>query len=472
MSVAFPWIYIDLLNNMWIFNLNDNGDLKYKIMYEQEKWTDEKLIDNGVVAYSTYVEDEAIHIVYSNKKNELRYCTMKNKQWLGKLLYNIDDNFIVQEVKIKIFENKMHIFYLMEASGGSDHGILIHCIWNGEQTVLNTIADIILPVNSAEYFKIQLNEKNNLYVIFIADEGDGVALKSCLYVNENWTLEKWLYSVQGEAIDIDVLGNYILNKWKEGDMYFLECVYIDEKGNKESLRIHETENEIIEPMLFENCNKLYSSWIENNMIFYSSFDEKDWSKEKKVKIHENYNAKVYNASFYSEGNLIDGRKIYVISEPEFEIIMYSNFIDVDIENSNKVQDTKLSKEFIRVNKDKERLEKEISFINMQLEKKQGIIREYEENNKNILNKNNNNMFLQLQDSIQKELNRIKNQLKEEKTLSMDLKNELKKKDERNALLQEQVNNLSEENKKLIDVMELEKNKTFINRFLRRKSSDQ
>ncbi|WP_026884073.1 hypothetical protein [Clostridium akagii] len=472
MSIIFPWIYIDLLNNIWILNLNANGDLYYKIMYEEEKWTDERLIDSGVTAYSTYIEDETIHIVYCNIKNELRYCTMKNKKWLGKVLYSIDNNFIVQEIKIKIFESKMHIFYLMKENEGGDHGVLMNCIWNGEDTTLNTIADVILPVNSMEYFKIQLNEINSLFVIFITDEGDGVALKSCNYVNKNWTVAKWLYSVQGEDIDFDVIGNHILNKWKEGNTYFLEGVCIDEKGIKESSRIHESENEIIEPMMFNSDKKLYSSWIENNLIVYSSFTDGKWNKVKKAKIEQSYNIKVYNSYFYSANNLIEGRKIYVTNEPKFEILDYDRLIEKDIDDTNKVDQSRYNDEIIRVNKDNERLEKEIAFINMQLEKKQGIIREYEENNKNILTSKNNSMFLQLQESIQKELDRIKNQLKEEKIISSDLKKQLKENDERNVLLQKQVNILSEENKKLMDDVELERNKTFINRFLRRKSSDQ
>ena len=476
MSVTFPWAYIDLTNNIWVFNLDDNGNLEYKIMYEEEKWTKEKLIDNGVVAYCVYIEDETIHIVYSNIKNELRYCTMKNKQWLGKILYSIDDKFIVEDLKIKIVMNKMHIFYLIRDNEGSDHGILMHCIWNGEEIVLNTIADIIVPVDSRSYFKIQIKKTNNMEIFFITDEGGGVALKSCNYVNEIWTAAKWLYSVKGESIEFDVLGDYkenhILNRWREENMYFLEYVAIDEKGNKSSFKIHEGENEIVTPMLFLKDNKLYSSWIENNEIFYASFNGDHWNKENNAELHENKKVEVYNAIFYLEEYLIQGRKVYVTSEPKFQIIMPSRFVEEDMESCNELEEVKQNDEFIRVIKDKEKLEKEIAFINMQLEKKQGIIREYEENNKSILNKKNNNMFLQLQESIQKELDRIKNQLSEEKELSSNLKDQLKENDERNALLQKQVNILSEENKKLSDDVELEKNQTFIKRLLRRNSSDQ
>lgn len=475
MSVTFPWVYIDLINNIWVFNLAENGNLEYKIMYEEEKWTKEKLIDSGVVAYCTYVEDETIHIVYSNIKNELRYCTMKNKQWLGKLLYSIDDKFIVQDVKIKIVMNKMHIFYLVKVSGGSDHGILMHCIWNGEKTSLNTIADIILPLDSSPYFEIEFGKTKKMSIFFSTDEGGGVALKSCNYVNENWTAAKWLYSVKGEAIEFDVMGDYtknhILNRWREENMYFLEYVAIDEKGNKSSFRIHESENEIIEPMLVVKDNRLYSSWIEGKKIFYSGFDGEHWNKEKKAEIHENNNVNVYNSIFYLEDYLIEGRKVYVTREPKFQILIPSKFIEAETESSNELAEAEKNHEFIRVIKDKEKLEKEIAFINMQLEKKQGIIREYEENNKSILNKKNNNMFLQLQESIQKELDRIKSQLSEEKELSSNLKGQLKENDERNALLQEQVNVLSEENKKLSDDIELEKNQNFIKRLLRRNSSD-
>ncbi|NRU00376.1 hypothetical protein DFR89_005625 [Clostridium beijerinckii] len=78
-------IYVDYTDNIWKFFRNDNRELCYKIMYEEGKWTKENLINNEVLGFAVYVEgDERIHIVYSNIKGELKYCTMKDKHWVGK----------------------------------------------------------------------------------------------------------------------------------------------------------------------------------------------------------------------------------------------------------------------------------------------------------------------------------------------------------------------------------------------------
>ena len=171
-------------------------------MYGDGKWTKESLIDKDVLGFAVYVEeDETIHIVYSNIKGDLKYCTMNDKQWVGKILYKMQiDDFEIQNLKIEIIGDKMHIFYLLIGNDGSDHGVLMHCIWNGKETRISTLQDIILLPNLREYYLINVNENNNIDVFFINDEGDEISLNYCRFENLTWAPAKRLYGIQGDDI--------------------------------------------------------------------------------------------------------------------------------------------------------------------------------------------------------------------------------------------------------------------------------
>jgi ribosomal protein L7Ae-like RNA K-turn-binding protein len=112
MNNTREWVYMDSVKNIWKFELNENSNLVYKVMYDEEKWTKERMVAEDVVKYSIYIEDEIIHIIYINEKNEIKYCIFKNKQWLGKPIYNIDTNSTIVDLKTLIFQGKMMILIM------------------------------------------------------------------------------------------------------------------------------------------------------------------------------------------------------------------------------------------------------------------------------------------------------------------------------------------------------------------------
>lgn len=86
MDNIYSWIYVNNKDKIWKFSLNDNRELEYSIMDSHGRWTEVAIISNDVVDFTVYVEKDNIHIIYSNIKNELIYCTMENNKWVGKLL--------------------------------------------------------------------------------------------------------------------------------------------------------------------------------------------------------------------------------------------------------------------------------------------------------------------------------------------------------------------------------------------------
>ncbi|WP_252249259.1 hypothetical protein [Clostridium sp. VAP23] len=493
MTSVYPWIYVDYTNNIWKFFRNNNKELVYKIMYGDGKWTKESLIDKDVLGFAVYVEeDETIHIVYSNIKGDLKYCTMNDKQWVGKILYKMQiDDFEIQNLKIEIIGDKMHIFYLLIGNDGSDHGVLMHCIWNGKETRISTLQDIILLPNLREYYLINVNENNNIDVFFINDEGDEISLNYCRFENLTWAPAKRLYGIQGDDIGFEVLRDqqeiHILNKSREESMYFLDHVRIDVAGNIQEFRVYESNTELEEPLLFIENNKLYSCWLEQGKIFYSAFNDEKWSSAFYFDRGNELAVRRYNCFIRSDDeSLIKAIGVYGTNELDLCLFVPSWFV-ANMKDSFKYELDKVNEdtpneeqafqnlklELSKTTSEKKNLERKIVSLSMQLRKKQRFMEDYEEQIARILEQKhkleeNYNVFLELQQKIQKDLEDTNQQLVEEREIKTSIENKLKECEEENIVIKQQINIISEENKKLYEELELEKNQSIMERLLRKR----
>ncbi len=514
MSGIYPLIYCDYKNNIWKFSRNGNKELYYRIMYREGKWTKETLIDTEVLGFDVYVGgDGTIHVIYSNTKGELRYCTMKDKQWLGKVIYQLENvEFEIQNLKAEIIGDKMHIFYLLVGKDGSDHGVLKHCAWNGKETITATLQDVILISNLKEYYSVHTNKNNNIYIFFVTDEGDEISLNYCIFENHRWSPVRRLYGIQGENIGFEVLIDqqeiHILNKFREDSIYFLEHVSMDIIGNIKVLRVHESKNELVEPLLFIEDNNLYSCWIEKSKIFYSVFDGEEWSSEVYFDRGNEFTIERYNCFIYlGNESSIPKRKVYGTSGLDLSLFNPQEFI-INMEDSLKheVNQTKeatsqeeeslesLKLKLSRVILEKKKLEKKITDLSMQLQKNQRFMDDYEDQISRILEQKrksdeNCNIFLELQKNIQnelegtrkkflekehitvniqKELEYTKQQLLEERKIKVAMESKLKEYQEENILMKQQWEVINEEKGRLCEELELEKKQSIIERLLRRR----
>jgi hypothetical protein len=495
MSSVYPWIYVDYTNNIWKFFRNDNKELRYKIMYGEGKWTKESLIDKEILGFAVYVEEnETIHIVYSNIKGELKYCTLKDKQWVGKMLYQMkNDEFEIQNLKVEIIRDEMHIFYLLIGNDGSDHGVLMHCIWNGKEARATALHDIILISSLKEHYSINVNKKNNIGVFFTTDEGDEISLNYCSFQNRRWSSVKRLYGIQGEDISFEVLIEqeqiHILNKSREGSIYFLDHVCIDTSGNIQEFKVHESNKELKEPILFIESNKLYSCWLEQGEIFYSVFDAGKWGNSFYIDSGNGAAVRRYNCFICCDGeSSFKGVKVYGTNELDLCLFVPSQFV-VNMKNSFKYEENQakavvpheeealrsLKLELSRVKSEKKNLEKKIVSLSMLLQKKQRFVEEYEDRIARILEQKrkvdeNYSVVLELQQNIQKELEDTNQQLVDERQIKISIENKLKECEEENVIIRQQVKMISEEKNKLYEALEFEKNQSIMERLLRRRTS--
>lgn len=508
MNSVYPWLYLDNRNDTWKFWIDDNGELLYNIMYEQGKWTKENIIDKDVLEFTVYIQDgEKVHIVYSNYNGELKYCTMRNKQWLGRTLYHSENaKFQIQHLKVQIIEKDMHVFYMLISSDGRDHGVLMHCKWNGKETSVSTLQDIILIPDLEEYYMITLRGTDNLDMVFITDEGNEASVYYCNLQKNQWTPLKRLYGIQGENITFQILSDEteinILNRSVEDNVYILDHVSMDINGVIQGFRVYDSSNKLLEPILFVENNILYSCWLEQGGIFYSIFDGEKWGNAVCIEsgneiLSQRYNAYIFN----KKNNSIDAKEVYGNNGVDLQLYIPSDFVkEIDnLSEYNNINEDDLSLpqsgekiknikvELQRTKVLNKNLDKKLSALIMQLQKKQRFMEEYEESISRIAKEKrkveeNYKVYLEVHENNQKELQSIKQKLSEETNYKAEIEKKLKESEEYKEFLEKQVEKFgkekdlleremeqkSQENMKLQEELESEKNQSIMDRLLRRK----
>jgi len=477
MNETSNWIYVDYRKNIWKFSLNDNKKLFYKIMYSEGKWKKESLIDVEVLSFSIYIdENEQIHLVYSNTKGELRYCTIKENEWLGKTIYKIENNnFEINNIKIKMIDNEMNIFYLLVENDGSDHGILMHCRWSGKKIKFSNIQDIIVIPSLKDHYSVHVNNDYQIDLFFITDEGDEVSLNYHSFENYIWSPRKRLYGIQGKDIGFEVLIDkddfHILNKSKENEMYFLDYVFLDSTGQIEETRVCESKKNLEYPMLAIEDDKLICCWIKENKVSFSIYDGEKWGDLIPFNRNNELELELNNAFYYLNEQYIKEKKVYVTKGLDLYMFNPEDFFKTDKtlrnniidkhESFPKIEERKtinnLTFELSKVNAENKNLVNKNNYLNKQLQNTQKTIREYDQKILKISNKKlkAEKKYDELLEKENKEKENSAKRLLEEKTRIEIIEKKLKEIEAEKILLKEKYESLeeelytfSEENKKL------------------------
>lgn len=487
------WIYVDYTNNIWKLSVNGDKELLYTIMYKEGKWTKEKLIDKDVLGFYVYADEEGIHIIYSNINAELKYCTFIGQQWMGKTLFKLDSKEVeIEDLKAIIIGNEIHIFYLVIDKYSDGHGIIMHCRWNGKETKIIKLQDVILESDLSEYYLVYSDETGNIELIFLSDEGNEISLNYCSFKNKRWTPAIRLYGISGDNFVFKMLkdqyGIHILNKCKEDSVYYLDHVFVKKNGNVQKLSVHESVYALAEPILFKKQNKMYSCWLEENKVYFSVFNGILWDGPSCLMEDNEHDLKKYNYCSSIDKDNSNVREVYVIDNLNFDLINPSqlaakskeklivNQIAEKREEINKAEllqkDSnykKLKSELARIKSENNDLEQTIASLNMQLQKKQNMQEEYEEKISQILHykqkaDENYNIFLELQQKMQSDLAELNRRLEEEKSHRDEIEKKYIQSEEERLAIKEQIDTLTEENNRLNKELELEKNQSVKKRF--------
>lgn len=499
MSSFYSWIYVDFENNIWKFSQNINRELCYKIMYGEGKWTKESMIDKDVLDFTIHIEDDGkMHIVYCNSGGQIKYCTLKDKQWIGRTLYLTDgNNYEVSDLKIDIIGNEMHIFYLMTEKNAGGHGSLVHCIWNGKETKSTKLLDISLIHDVKEHYKFCIDSENNIDLLFITEDGTDPTLNYCSYKNRRWTIVKRLYSIQGRDIGFELLNDqqniHIMNKHREGSTYYLDHVRIEVNGNIQKFRVNESRLELSEPILYKTGDKVCACWLEDNKIFHSRFDGENWGRQnyfnkgsddkiKKYHFHiaSNKEAPIYEKEIYGAGeselNLFFPSEFIIeektISKSEAKqnegIQRYVNQVDIPLK-VEVLQNLRL--QLYRENAENKLLRSTISALQDQTLKSQALVESYQGKLTKITEQKKNtdencDMFIELQQQLQKKLEYVNRRLLEEKNHKSAVEAKLKELEEENTGMKLKIEKSEEEKNLLKKQLDMEKGKSFVERLLK------
>lgn len=482
-----PWI-IDLQDNILKVYLNDKYELVYKIC-DNGVFGDERIIDRNVVEFSICLQDEMINIVYINNKQEVRYCTQKEEKWFGEKLYDINaDKFNIEDLKIVILQGKMHIFYLMSEMDGSNHGILKHCLWNGEEIKLSTIQHIVLSESVYVNYRIQIDEEKNIDIFFISYIGNEQSFNYMTYRQNKWSSARRLYGIQGDKIMFQVINTpyefNIVNKLKDGNVYSLEHVLVGNNMKMREFEIYKGIEEPLNPIMIYAHNKLFSAWNDKKYIFLSKYSFGKWDGPLRLKKPQEVDIETVN--LLSRGNNEIPKIVYAKKDDKVHIVNFKELSKAHFENLPEKEETdnlkiKADEESIDEIKEKFKeicyennvLKEKIESFSSHMKKKKLIQREYEEKIDRMLDerkklKENLKFFMEVRQNIQKELDEAKRQVAKKNASINNIKSNLNKNNRYIKIITEELKAAMDENAKLKEQLEVEKNQSFVTKLFKKR----
>ncbi|MDU5109346.1 MAG: hypothetical protein E6248_02790 [Clostridium sp.] len=485
MKGVYSWVYVDYKNNLWKFSMKDDGELSYTVMYSEGKWTKSSIIDSKATSYSIFIEDGGgIHLVYGNTKGELRYCTMKDNKWLGKTIYNLENKeYEIENIKMVIIGSNMHIFYSVISNDGSDHGLILHCLWNGSKTNVTKVEDIILREGIYDYYSIKTTYRNDICLFYLSDDGDEVSFNYSIFQNNRWRESKRLYGIQGEEIYFDVkienTGIHILNKSKENSIYHLDHVIVDSHQNLNYLNIYSGKEDIRDSLIFNKDDKIFATWLQNDSIYYSLFSGDKWDEPTSAIKNSAEEIGRYNIFLDDKGtNYIYSRSVYGTKGLDLFIYDPVDFLYTVKSDSRKEKtevilnnkETKVFKEELgRVKEENRVLAQKVDYLTSLDRKNQENVEKYQIQLSRALEQKrkaeeNSSIFIELQKKLQGDYEEVSKilKIKEEENIkikgSLDkynseislLRGRLKKYELQETTLREDIISINESNNSLRD----------------------
>lgn len=330
MRMSSSCLYYDNEDHLWRFYVNDNMDLMYSIMYDEDKWTKENKIDNEVVDFIVnFDKDNKIYIIYSVKAGLLKYCVWEEGKWLGKTVYSFDNpDYEISELNVITIDNLMHIFFIGKNNIKKTKCYLMHFALNKEENLVNTIDTI--PFLKEVFFHYQVHCLNNgsLNLIFIKREENEVTVNFTEYKDNKWSTPRRLYGIIGNYINFCTLLRFdkinIMNLSKEGSLHLLEHVVIEPDGKMKSYKIHESYENPSDFLMVEISGVLLAIWTEGKDAFASSFKNK-WSEPFKYYTDLNNESSIYKyLSLSNKYNNIKCKYILGTKPPEINLLLPEN----------------------------------------------------------------------------------------------------------------------------------------------------
>ena len=508
MRICSPCLFYDDENHIWKFYVNDNSDLMYSIMYDEDKWTKENKIDNEVLDFTVnFDKDNRVYIIYSVRMGGLKYCIWDQNKWFGKTIYSFEnEDYEMTELNVISIGELMHIFFIEKNNIKENQCSLMHLCLNKDGNLVNTIYSIPFLKDVSCHYQVQNLENGNLYLLFIKQEKNEVAINLTEYKNNKWGIPKRLYGVIGNGINFCTLVHFdkinIMNLSKEGSLYFLEHVIIEADGKMKSYKIHETFDEPRNFSLVEISGVLWAIWVEDKNIIASSY-KNQWSEPFKYYAEQENGISIYKyLSLSNKYNNIKCKYIVGTNPPEIKLLLpkskNNGYRGDNIEISKVEPSSKLDiddkeikidtqEELLSLQKANKNLEKKLIDLQIKYQQKLRIIEESDDNFLKLITSKKKiqeklNIITEIQQVSIKELEKMKSEKISRDEVINEINNKLQELTEEYNKLKKQkiskdnavneliikVQELSSENEELREELKYEKNIGIVDRILKKK----
>lgn len=328
MRMCSSSLFYDNEDHIWRFYVNDNMELMYSIMYDEDKWTKENKVGDEVLDFIvSFDRDNKIYIIYSVKGGLLKYCIWDQNKWFGKIIYSFDNpDYEITELNVITIGDLMHIFFIGKNKVRKAQCALMHFSLNKDENLVNTIDEIPFLQESFFHYQVHHLKNDNLSLIYIKREEKEVAVNVALYNNNKWSKPRRLYGINGNSINFCTLLRSdkinIMNVSKEGSVHLIEHVLIETDGTMKSYKINESYENPSNFSLVEISGVLFAIWTEGENILASSYKNK-WSEPFKFysELKDNEILIYKYLSLSNKYNNINCKYILGTSAPEVNLLL-------------------------------------------------------------------------------------------------------------------------------------------------------
>ena len=328
MGMCSSCLFYDNENHKWRFYVNDNMELMYSIMYDEDKWTKEIKVDNEVLDFIvSFDRDNKVYIIYSVKGGLLKYCIWDQNKWFGKTIYSFDNaDYEMTELNVINIGDLMHIFFIGKNNKKKIQCTLMHFSLTKDENLVNEIDTIPFLQEAFVHYQVHELKNGNLSLIYVKRDEKEVAINFTQYSSNKWSNPRRLYGITGNNINFCTLLRSdrinVMNVSKEGAVHLLEHVLIEPDGIMKSSKINESYDEPSNFILVEISGVLFALWNEGKNVLASSYKNK-WSEPFRYYSELNDNEiSIYKyLSLSNKYNNINCKYILGTSGPEVNLLL-------------------------------------------------------------------------------------------------------------------------------------------------------
>ena len=500
MRVCIPCLFYDGENHIWRFYVNDNRDLMYSIMYDEDKWTKENKIGNEVLDFTVNLDmDNKIYVIYSVSGGDLKYCVCEENKWFGKTVYSFENRgYKITELNVILIGKIMHIFFIGKNNIKKFQCSLMHLSFDKDESLCSTIGTIQFLKDVFCHYQVLPLENSDLSLIFIKHEENEISINLTQYKSNKWGASRRLYGIIGNNINFCTLLHFnkinIVNLSKEGTLYLLEHVLIESDGKMKSSKIYESSNMLTNFLLVEISGTLTAIWVEGKYILTSSY-KNQWSEPFKYYTELNNEISIYKyLSLSNKYNNIKCKYILGTNPPEIILLLpkcknnkeeLTTILNFASENKLDIQE-----EILVLQKTNKNFEKNLIDLQMKYQQKLGILEESDYNFLRLTNAKKKaeeklNIITEIQQNSLKELDVMKSEKISRDIVINQLNNDLQQltneyeglkkvkisKDGVVTELKSKLQKVTRENEGLTQALKYEKNIGIMNRIFKKNLKD-